>query len=96
MAKKWAAHRHNLWSRFYDPSKIKDEIIANVAAGVDPTQWAHYVNYRLKRETQEQIEVGLAQSSVDESVISPDDVVGRVLGPEHNGRVRCMGMAAAP
>jgi hypothetical protein len=40
--------------------------------------------------------VGLTQSNVDESVISPNDVVGRVLGPEHPGRVRCMGMAAAP
>ncbi|WJX29562.1 hypothetical protein P8452_18190 [Trifolium repens] len=38
----------------------------------------------------EQIEVGLTQSNVDESVISPNDVVGRVLGPEHSGRVRCM------
>ncbi|MCI32487.1 hypothetical protein A2U01_0053701, partial [Trifolium medium] len=43
-----------------------------------------------------QIEVGLAQNSVDESVISPNDVVGRVLGPEHSGRVRCMDMGAAP
>jgi hypothetical protein len=40
--------------------------------------------------------VGLTQSNVDESVISPNDAVGRVLGPEHPGRVRCMGMAAAP
>jgi hypothetical protein len=40
--------------------------------------------------------VGLTQSNVDESVISPNDVVGRVLGPEHPGRVRCMGMAAVP
>ncbi|GAU20131.1 hypothetical protein TSUD_351930 [Trifolium subterraneum] len=44
----------------------------------------------------EQIEVGLAKNNVDESVISPNDVVGRVLGPEHPGRVRCMGMAATP
>ncbi|GAU48949.1 hypothetical protein TSUD_285380 [Trifolium subterraneum] len=44
-----------------------------------------------KRHEMEQIEVGLTQSNVDESVISPNDVVGRVLGPEHPGRVRCMG-----
>ncbi|KOM44166.1 hypothetical protein LR48_Vigan05g177100 [Vigna angularis] len=44
----------------------------------------------------EQIEVGLSQSSADESQISPHDVVGRVLGPEHSGRVRCMGLGAAP
>ncbi|WJX67796.1 hypothetical protein P8452_52233 [Trifolium repens] len=36
----------------------------------------------------EQIEVGLTQSCVDESIISPNDVVGRVFGPEHPGRVR--------
>ncbi|XP_020231520.1 uncharacterized protein LOC109812059 [Cajanus cajan] len=40
----------------------------------------------------EQIEVGLTQSIVDESEVSPLDVVGRVLGSEHSGRVRCMGL----
>jgi hypothetical protein len=40
--------------------------------------------------------VGLTQSSVHESEISPNDVLGRVFGPEHSGRVRCMGMGAAP
>ncbi|XP_052728421.1 uncharacterized protein LOC128195229 [Vigna angularis] len=44
----------------------------------------------------EQIEVGLSQSTTDESQVSPHDVVGRVLGPEHSGRVRCMGLGAAP
>ncbi|KAL2331767.1 hypothetical protein Fmac_019348 [Flemingia macrophylla] len=44
----------------------------------------------------EQIEVGLAQSATNESEVSPNDVVGRVLGPEHYGRVRCMGLGAAP
>ncbi|WJX37868.1 hypothetical protein P8452_25589 [Trifolium repens] len=44
----------------------------------------------------EQIEEGLAQSTNNESEVSPNDVVGRVLGPEHSGRVRCMGMGAAP
>ncbi|KAL5146523.1 hypothetical protein HKD37_06G016343 [Glycine soja] len=34
----------------------------------------------------EQIEVGLTQSIVDESEVSPLDVVGRVLGLEHSGR----------
>ncbi|KAJ1410844.1 putative transposase, Ptta/En/Spm, plant [Sesbania bispinosa] len=44
----------------------------------------------------EQIEVGLSQSTIDESEVSPLDVVGKVLGPEHSGRVRCMGMGAVP
>eukprot|EP00256_Glycine_max_P068742 XP_025983337.1 uncharacterized protein LOC102663364 [Glycine max] len=35
----------------------------------------------------EQIEVGLTQSIVDESEVSPLDAVGRVLGLEHSGRV---------
>ena len=45
---------------------------------------------------QEQIEVGLTQSIVDESKVSPLDAVGRVLGLEHPGRVRCMGLGAVP
>ena len=45
---------------------------------------------------QEQIEVGLTQSIVDEYEVSPLDAVGRVLGLEHSGRVRCMGLGAVP
>ncbi|KAL5165350.1 hypothetical protein HKD37_18G050490 [Glycine soja] len=44
----------------------------------------------------EQIEVGLTQSIVDESKVSPLDAVGRVFGLEHSGRVRCMGLGAVP
>ncbi|KAH1246387.1 hypothetical protein GmHk_06G016481 [Glycine max] len=44
----------------------------------------------------EQIEVRLTQSIVDESEVSPLDVVGRVLGLEHSGRVRCMGLGVVP
>ena len=40
--------------------------------------------------------MGLTQSNNDETIISPNDVVGRVLGPEHYGRVRLMGIAAVP
>ncbi|KAL5184451.1 hypothetical protein HKD37_17G048147 [Glycine soja] len=44
----------------------------------------------------EQIEVGLTQSIVDEYEVSPLDAVGRVLGLEHSGRVRCMGLRVVP
>ncbi|CAI8587697.1 unnamed protein product [Vicia faba] len=135
IAKKWAAYRQSLWTRFYDPSKTLEQIISDIPLGVDPIQWAHFVDYRLKPETleicrknkenrskqviphtggskplsrkrhemflkteriAEQIEEALAQSSVDELEMSTNDVVGRVFGPEHSGRVRCMGMGAAP
>ncbi|XP_058777020.1 uncharacterized protein LOC131651372 isoform X2 [Vicia villosa] len=161
IAKKWAAYRQSLWTRFYDPSKTLEQIISDIPLGVDPIQWAHFVDYRLKPETleicrknkenrskqviphtggskplsrkrhemflkngqqpcrgklyiethkkkdgsfvndaaeriAEQIEEALAQSSVDELEMSPNDVVGKVFGPEHSGRVRCMGMGAAP
>ncbi|KOM25896.1 hypothetical protein LR48_Vigan205s003300 [Vigna angularis] len=45
---------------------------------------------------EEQIEMGLSQSTTDESQVSPHDVVGRVLGLEHSRRLRCMGLGAAP
>ncbi|XP_058759834.1 uncharacterized protein LOC131633132 isoform X4 [Vicia villosa] len=161
IGKKWAANRPGVWEEFYDTSKTRDEIISNSPKGIDPIQWAHFVNYRLKPETQdlckrnkesrskqviphtggskplarkryemfmetgqlpsrgklyiethkrkdgslvndaaktivEQIEEGLTQSTNDESEVSPQDVLGRVLGPEHSRRVRCMGMGAVP
>ena len=40
--------------------------------------------------------MGLTESTNDESQVSPNDVVGRVLGPEHSGRVRYMGLGTAP
>jgi len=33
---------------------------------------------------------------MDESQISPNDVVGKVLGKEHSGRVRCLGLGVVP
>ncbi|MCD9644497.1 hypothetical protein HAX54_032722 [Datura stramonium] len=43
---------------------------------------------------EEKIELAVSQSTMNESEISPNDVVGRVLGKEHPGRVRCMGLGA--
>lgn len=40
--------------------------------------------------------MGLTQSTVDETQISPSDTLGITLGEEHSGRVRCMGMGATP
>ncbi|XP_020976920.1 uncharacterized protein LOC107637853 isoform X3 [Arachis ipaensis] len=43
----------------------------------------------------EQIELNMTQSNTQFEV-SPNDAFGKVLGHEHSGRVRCMGMGAAP
>ncbi|KAK2381530.1 hypothetical protein QL285_069121 [Trifolium repens] len=53
IGKKWAASRQRVWDNFYDKSKTRDEIISNFPKGIDPIQWAHFVNYRLKPETVE-------------------------------------------
>ncbi|KAL2336569.1 hypothetical protein Fmac_011015 [Flemingia macrophylla] len=49
-----------------------------------------------RRNELEQIQVGLTESTIDEYEVSPLDVVGRVLGLEHSGRVRCMGLGVVP
>ncbi|KAG5578421.1 hypothetical protein H5410_058555 [Solanum commersonii] len=33
---------------------------------------------------------------MNESIISPYDAVGKVLGKEHSGRVRCLGLGVVP
>ncbi|KAG5606432.1 hypothetical protein H5410_027924 [Solanum commersonii] len=33
---------------------------------------------------------------MDECQISPNDAVGKVLGKEHSGRVRCLGLGVVP
>ncbi|KAH0750871.1 hypothetical protein KY290_030103 [Solanum tuberosum] len=54
-----------------------------------------YVNEAAK-EICENIELTLSQSTMDESQISPNDVVGKVLGKEHSERVRCLGLRVVP
>ncbi|XP_060209970.1 uncharacterized protein LOC132636909 [Lycium barbarum] len=54
-----------------------------------------YVNEAAK-EICEKIEQAMTQSITDESEISPNDAVGKVLGKEHFGRVRCLGLGAVP
>ncbi|XP_009768241.2 uncharacterized protein LOC107814136 isoform X1 [Nicotiana tabacum] len=54
-----------------------------------------YVNEAAK-EICEKIELALSQSMVDESEVLPNDAVGKVLGKEHSGRVRCLGLGAVP
>ncbi|WVZ02274.1 hypothetical protein V8G54_023080 [Vigna mungo] len=102
LGRKWAAHRQNLWNEFYDPAKTKDQIISNVSTVVESyilklikKKDGSFVNDAAK-DIAEQIEAGLTQSTTNESEVSPNDVVGKVLGPEHSGRVRCMGLGAAP
>nr|XP_018634440.1 uncharacterized protein LOC108949164 isoform X1 [Nicotiana tomentosiformis]XP_018634443.1 uncharacterized protein LOC108949166 [Nicotiana tomentosiformis] len=92
IAKKWVASRQKLWHEFKDPLKTKDEFMDNVPVGITRDQWTSFVNYRYKEETQEKIELAVSESTVNESEITPNDVVGKVLGKEHPGRVRCLGL----
>ncbi|KAM3344710.1 putative protein isoform X1 [Capsicum galapagoense] len=55
-----------------------------------------YVNKVAKEIFLEKIELTVSQSTVDEYEVSPNDVVGKVLGKEHSGRVRCLGLGVVP
>ncbi|KAL4306370.1 hypothetical protein AHAS_Ahas16G0171500 [Arachis hypogaea] len=52
LGKKWREHRIKLWNDFYDPRLSKIEIINNAPEDIAPDQWALFVEYRLKPETQ--------------------------------------------
>jgi len=45
---------------------------------------------------QEKIQEHITQSTSSSSEVSPHDAVGVVLGPEHPGRVRGLGMGVVP
>nr|XP_033517177.1 uncharacterized protein LOC108948483 isoform X3 [Nicotiana tomentosiformis] len=107
IAKKWAASRKKLWHEFKDPLKIKDEIMDNVQmaeTGRNPGRAQFYLATHTKndgsyvndeaKEICETIELAVSESIVDESGISPNDVVGKVLGKEHSERVRCLELGA--
>lgn len=38
----------------------------------------------------------MTQCDINESEVSPDDIVGKMLWAEHSRRVRCMDMRVAP
>ncbi|KAH0661680.1 hypothetical protein KY284_026611 [Solanum tuberosum] len=44
----------------------------------------------------EQIELNMTQGDTNETEVSPNDTIGKIIGAEHSGRVRCMGMGAFP
>ncbi|XP_070020172.1 uncharacterized protein [Nicotiana sylvestris] len=98
IGKKWAANKLNLWSAYEDPLKSRAEIIDNVPDGVPRYQWISFVDYRYKesKEICETIELVLSQSTMDESQIFPNDVIGKVLVKEHSERVRCLGLGPVP
>ncbi|XP_025622948.1 uncharacterized protein [Arachis hypogaea] len=52
LGKKWREHRIKLWNDFDDPRLSKNEIINNAPEDIAPDQWALFVEYRLKPETQ--------------------------------------------
>ncbi|XP_057760608.1 uncharacterized protein LOC130980982 [Arachis stenosperma] len=52
LGEKWREHRIKLWNEFYDPRLSKTEIINNTLEDIAPDQWALFVKYRLKPETQ--------------------------------------------
>ncbi|XP_049393937.1 uncharacterized protein LOC125858262 isoform X1 [Solanum stenotomum] len=54
-----------------------------------------YVNEAAK-EICEKIELAINQSTTNESEVSANDAIGKVLGKEHSGRVRCLGLGAVP
>ncbi|XP_029152434.1 uncharacterized protein [Arachis hypogaea] len=52
LGKKWREHRIKLWNEFYDPRLSKTEIINNTPEDIALDQWALFVEYHLKPETQ--------------------------------------------
>ncbi|KAL4306673.1 hypothetical protein AHAS_Ahas16G0201800 [Arachis hypogaea] len=52
LGKRWREHRKKLWNEFYDPRLSKTEIINNTPEDIASDQWALFVEYHLKPETQ--------------------------------------------
>ncbi|RYR29871.1 hypothetical protein Ahy_B01g054462 [Arachis hypogaea] len=63
LGKEWREHRIKFWNDFYDPRLSKTEIINNAPKDIAPDQWALFVEYCLKPETQTE-ETGKEVSSV--------------------------------
>nr|XP_025623493.1 uncharacterized protein LOC112715890 isoform X1 [Arachis hypogaea] len=91
------------------PKSFKDEcfdtMIKYLETGKKPSRGMMYIETHKRKDGSfvnnealtivAQIKLNMTQSNTQFEV-SPNDAVGKVLGSEHSGRVRCMGMGAAP
>ncbi|OIT27444.1 hypothetical protein A4A49_22555 [Nicotiana attenuata] len=103
--KKWAANRLNLWSASEDPLKSRAEIIDNVPDGVPPDQWFYFVDYQYKDSTKMaqtgqmpgRAQIYIATHKYEDGVYVNEEAKEIcVLGKEHSGRVRCLGLGPIP
>ncbi|KAK7316582.1 hypothetical protein RJT34_00151 [Clitoria ternatea] len=156
MSRKYRNGKLYLWTRAFDPSLSREQLIAKVPDGIPKDQWSSFIDYHLAPEYQElcrrNVEVRKKQTtphtggskllsrkqnemeqklgravgraelyiathtrkdgsyvneearSIGEKMtqeisrcanstgISIDDAVARVLGQDHSGRVRCLGL----
>ncbi|XP_070020989.1 uncharacterized protein [Nicotiana sylvestris] len=105
MCKKWGAKRLKLFDKVYDPLKNRAEIMDSVPLGISPDQWISYVDYRFKEKTQ-MAETGqkpgrgqlylATHRNEDGSYVNEAAKEICVLGKEHSGRVRCLGLGVVP
>ena len=52
LSRKWRENRIKLWNTHTKPQMSRAEIMKNVPKRVGMDQWAMYVEYRLREETQ--------------------------------------------
>ncbi|KAF3654284.1 hypothetical protein FXO38_15205 [Capsicum annuum] len=94
-----------MWSEVDDPLKSKAQIMGKVPDGIPPDQWISFIEYNFKESTK-MAETGQGPGRAQMYIVTHKNQDGVyvneatkeicVLGQEHSGRVRCLGLGVVP
>ncbi|RYQ85604.1 hypothetical protein Ahy_B10g105169 [Arachis hypogaea] len=102
----WRNSRNHLFHKVYDEELTFEQNIKRKPAGIEANHWKKFLQYRLDEDTkisvnpdptclQEAIELIESQDHSSKK-FSQNDSLAQVLGKEHPGRVRGLGIGTCP
>ncbi|PIN12108.1 hypothetical protein CDL12_15287 [Handroanthus impetiginosus] len=89
LGKKWRDNRSRLFTKCYDPTLSWEANLQKHPTYIPVEQWAAFLQYRMEKKTQEELQT---QSQLS----SEDDAYTTVFGKEHPKHVQTVGQGVCP
>ncbi|KAG5585585.1 hypothetical protein H5410_046019 [Solanum commersonii] len=101
---RWRAYKYKLRCDHFYPNKSKEEILANRPANMDSNDWIVFVHHYKEDKMKDKLSEHLPKNQEHAATLGvplkilahPNDVIGKVYGVEHSGRVRGTGGNICP
>ncbi|RYR30098.1 hypothetical protein Ahy_B01g054935 [Arachis hypogaea] len=95
IGKNWKDTRHNLYHKCYKEISTYEKNLEHRSKGIEENEWKKFIDYRQKEETKEAI-VNIERHDGSSRNLLQNDSLAQVLGKEHPGRVRALGVGPCP